>query len=176
MHKYITTNLQYVTFQEGTHCWCGNSYGQHGAGTECLEPCAGNSTQICGGHLHNSVYRGMGCVLTKGLGVKLSPQIGYFVTNLWGSFTPKLFCETHPWSLIMIISKHRKVLSIHTCNAMSVPFFVTKRMPPFCKVEMSPPQKSSSLHSSEFTSSTKTGRRWSGRERTLINQSIYFKS
>jgi len=34
---------------------------------------------------------------TNGLGVKLSPQIGYFATEFGRGWTPKLLCETHPW-------------------------------------------------------------------------------
>ena len=33
---------------------------------------------------------------TNDFGAKVSPLIGYFVTNVGGIFTPKLFCETHP--------------------------------------------------------------------------------
>ena len=32
----------------------------------------------------------------KRFGGQAFPQIGYFITNFGGSFTPKLFCETHP--------------------------------------------------------------------------------
>jgi len=32
---------------------------------------------------------------TKQFGCKMFPQIGYFVKNFGGSFTPKSFSETH---------------------------------------------------------------------------------
>ncbi len=45
--------------QYGEQCFCGNTYGSLGrtSDTECLTPCAGNSTQRCGGGWRNSVYR-----------------------------------------------------------------------------------------------------------------------
>ena len=45
--------------------------------------------------MNNEEYSGVH--FTKGLGVKLSPKIGYFVPNFGGSFTPKLFCETYQY-------------------------------------------------------------------------------
>ena len=38
-------------------CYCGNlGYDRYGVGDGCNNPCTGNSTQICGGGLRNSVY------------------------------------------------------------------------------------------------------------------------
>lgn len=45
--------------QYGEQCFCGNSYGSLGRASdaECSTPCAGNSSQRCGGGWRNSVYR-----------------------------------------------------------------------------------------------------------------------
>ena len=48
--------FRYAAAQYGAHCFCGNSFGKHGAATNCDMNCAGNRAQICGGSYANSVY------------------------------------------------------------------------------------------------------------------------
>ena len=38
-------------------CWCGNMYGRYGPASNCDMPCNGNSSQICGGSMANSVMQ-----------------------------------------------------------------------------------------------------------------------
>lgn len=40
----------------GTGCFCGTSYGRYGASPNCTMPCAGNSSQSCGGPGVNDIY------------------------------------------------------------------------------------------------------------------------
>jgi hypothetical protein len=47
--------FQYSGTQLGNQCFCGNSYGKHGAATNCVSPCSGNSAEKCGGDWANSV-------------------------------------------------------------------------------------------------------------------------
>jgi len=42
--------------QNGSECFCGNSYDRLGTANNCNRPCSGNSTQICGGPWALSVY------------------------------------------------------------------------------------------------------------------------
>ena len=50
---YLFAGTQY-----SNECWCGNSYGRHGANTGgCSMTCSGNSAEMCGGPHQNSVYR-----------------------------------------------------------------------------------------------------------------------
>ena len=51
--------FRYVALQEGTTCFCGNSYGSHGESKGgCVKECTGGSTPFgrCGGDFANSVY------------------------------------------------------------------------------------------------------------------------
>ncbi|PAA46026.1 hypothetical protein BOX15_Mlig029689g1 [Macrostomum lignano] len=43
---------------QGDECWCGNSFGKHGQGTErdCGQVCSGSMDEHCGGENFNSVY------------------------------------------------------------------------------------------------------------------------
>ena len=50
---------KYYGVQDGSECFCSNSYGTTGKKTsdgDCNMPCQGNSSEICGGNSHNSVY------------------------------------------------------------------------------------------------------------------------
>lgn len=44
--------------QNGRKCYCGESYGKHGAvpQSSCDEPCTGDETQVCGASNINGVY------------------------------------------------------------------------------------------------------------------------
>ncbi len=48
----------YAGLQNSNQCFCGNSYGEHGAAPieDCKSECKGNSEQICGGSWRNSIY------------------------------------------------------------------------------------------------------------------------
>ncbi|PAA62140.1 hypothetical protein BOX15_Mlig025595g1 [Macrostomum lignano] len=48
----------YFGVQAGVQCFCGNSYGSHGAVAEsnCGSTCSGNAAQKCGGSWRNSVF------------------------------------------------------------------------------------------------------------------------
>ncbi len=50
--------FRYFGLQYGMECWCGNSYGKHGEqeDSKCTKPCTGDTQQMCGGELTNSVY------------------------------------------------------------------------------------------------------------------------
>uniref|UniRef100_A0A1I8IHA2 WSC domain-containing protein n=1 Tax=Macrostomum lignano TaxID=282301 RepID=A0A1I8IHA2_9PLAT len=51
--------FRYFGLQAQGFCFCGNSYGLHGAASsdsECNKNCYGNSSQICGGFDRNSIY------------------------------------------------------------------------------------------------------------------------
>jgi hypothetical protein len=50
-------NFPYAGTQYGQQCFCGITYGKSGPSGNCTMPCAGNSSQICGGGWANSVYR-----------------------------------------------------------------------------------------------------------------------
>jgi len=47
----------YAGLQQGTLCYCGNSFGAYGASTQCNSRARGNPTQMGGGITVNSVYR-----------------------------------------------------------------------------------------------------------------------
>uniref|UniRef100_A0A1I8J9R8 WSC domain-containing protein n=1 Tax=Macrostomum lignano TaxID=282301 RepID=A0A1I8J9R8_9PLAT len=48
---------KYLGLQEGSSCWCGNSFGAHGESADsCQTRCLGNDDEMCGGKLFNSVY------------------------------------------------------------------------------------------------------------------------
>jgi beta-lactam-binding protein with PASTA domain len=46
----------YAGTQYSNYCFCGNRYGTSGPADNCDMPCAGNSSEICGGSWANSVY------------------------------------------------------------------------------------------------------------------------
>jgi len=46
----------YAGLQDGDQCFCGSNPGTLAPGTDCNTPCAGDSTQTCGGAWRNSVY------------------------------------------------------------------------------------------------------------------------
>lgn len=49
----------YFALEGATQCYCGQSYGRYGAApaVDCYMKCSGNSEEICGGYLRESVYR-----------------------------------------------------------------------------------------------------------------------
>jgi len=46
----------YAGVQYGSYCFCGNSYGNNGAATNCNMACSGDHGQTCGGRWANDVY------------------------------------------------------------------------------------------------------------------------
>merc|ERR1712085_94137 len=53
------SSYQYFGLQNSAECWCGNSYGKHGAAAneeECL-PCNSDTDVMCGGGFRNSLYK-----------------------------------------------------------------------------------------------------------------------
>lgn len=46
----------YAGTEIGTQCFCGNAYGIYGTSLGCIDPCAGNSAETCGGTNASSVY------------------------------------------------------------------------------------------------------------------------
>jgi hypothetical protein len=48
--------FEYAGVQYGESCLCGDRYGSQGRASNCDMPCTGDSKQICGGRLANSVY------------------------------------------------------------------------------------------------------------------------
>ncbi|XP_036356851.1 uncharacterized protein LOC115209445 isoform X2 [Octopus sinensis] len=71
--RYVTTKMtlflcfshcigfKYAGLQNSMECYCGNTYDRYGSlhadQWKCNSPCAGNASEICGGIMHNSVYR-----------------------------------------------------------------------------------------------------------------------
>lgn len=53
------TGYKIAATQYGEQCFCGNSHGDYGrtSDAECSFPCAGNTSQKCGGGWRNSVYQ-----------------------------------------------------------------------------------------------------------------------
>ncbi|CAB1115948.1 unnamed protein product [Ectocarpus sp. CCAP 1310/34] len=50
----------YYGTQYSTECWCGDEnadYGANGASNECVVPCAGDASEMCGGSYSMSVYQ-----------------------------------------------------------------------------------------------------------------------
>jgi hypothetical protein len=49
----------YFGLQDGNWCYCGNQFGRYGSASQgqCNFPCAGNTSQLCGGYLRNEVYQ-----------------------------------------------------------------------------------------------------------------------
>jgi hypothetical protein len=56
----ISAGYHYAGTQDGPQCFCGNAYGGHGPGGNCISPCAGDSSEVCGGYYQNSVYLAIG--------------------------------------------------------------------------------------------------------------------
>ena len=50
---------KYFAVQDGTNCFCGNSYGAYGSIPEsfCNYQCSGNSYELCGGVWANGIYK-----------------------------------------------------------------------------------------------------------------------
>ena len=54
-YNLISANCFFLT--QSSMCFCGNlTYGVYGLSASCNTPCIGNSSQICGGLLVNSIY------------------------------------------------------------------------------------------------------------------------
>ena len=47
----------FVNFQSGIYCYCGNTYDRYGP-TTCKKPCSGDASQICGDTWGITVYSG----------------------------------------------------------------------------------------------------------------------
>jgi hypothetical protein len=49
---------KYFSLQASSHCFCDNSYGKYGSDmdSKCNMRCSGNSRQMCGAGMRNSVY------------------------------------------------------------------------------------------------------------------------
>lgn len=98
----------YFALQNGGDCYCGNSFGKHGAAPEedCNRTCVNSTTEMCGGTLRNSVYKItffyslVGCFVQKN-GTKV---VGLSRT----SFSPETlhplrcqkFCKNRPYFAI----------------------------------------------------------------------------
>ena len=58
--KHAEKKFKYFGVQAGgSGCFCGDAFGMFGqakADSDCSLPCAGNSSEICGGDFFNSVY------------------------------------------------------------------------------------------------------------------------
>jgi len=54
----LANGTLYFGVQDSIYCFCGSTYGKYGSDSEtnCNMTCGGNSTEICGGPYHNSVY------------------------------------------------------------------------------------------------------------------------
>ena len=48
--------FRYAGTQDGSQCFCGNTYGKSGKADNCSMRCGGNANQTCGGSWANSVY------------------------------------------------------------------------------------------------------------------------
>ena len=73
---------KYAGAQYRQHCFCGDSYGKYGKATNCNMNCAGNSNEICGGPLANSVYD----VLAGGTAstsTTVGPAVQIGLTGFW---------------------------------------------------------------------------------------------
>jgi len=46
----------YAGLEEGSDCYCGDSYARYGPGDKCDKACTGDSSQICGGHFNYNAY------------------------------------------------------------------------------------------------------------------------
>ena len=57
-HLIVVKGFKYAGVQNGTQCWCGNSYGSHGneSNSECYVTCAGDDTLRCEAPWMNSIY------------------------------------------------------------------------------------------------------------------------
>jgi hypothetical protein len=60
----LSKGAQYFSTQYAGECFCGDSFGSYGDGEGCNMACTGDSTEMCGGSWHNSVYQ-----ITSGSGV-----------------------------------------------------------------------------------------------------------
>ena len=61
VHHCYDQGYLFAGTQYGEECWCGNSYGKHGASSSCDMPCTGDPFQNCGGSRSN-------WVMTTGMG------------------------------------------------------------------------------------------------------------
>lgn len=58
MNKKISIKFnQIFILLNSDYCFCGNSYGKYNCGySSCNISCSGNSLEICGGFMANSIY------------------------------------------------------------------------------------------------------------------------
>jgi len=78
----IPNSQLYAGIQNGTFCFCGALYtqfGTQGTSTACNVPCGGNSQEMCGGHLANSVW-----YISRLFFNYASPMFGYPTDNYGG--------------------------------------------------------------------------------------------
>jgi hypothetical protein len=55
----LCRGFKFFGVQDGGWCFCGNDYGNQGGKapeSDCNQPCSGDSSTMCGGGGHNSVY------------------------------------------------------------------------------------------------------------------------
>eukprot|EP00026_Physarum_polycephalum_P021946 Phypoly_transcript_25602.p1 GENE.Phypoly_transcript_25602~~Phypoly_transcript_25602.p1 ORF type:complete len:124 (+),score=6.50 Phypoly_transcript_25602:43-372(+) len=54
----LCAEFSYAGLQDANQCWCGNTYGTYGTGSDadCNMPCTGNPQEMCGGVWRNSVF------------------------------------------------------------------------------------------------------------------------
>jgi WSC domain len=48
--------FRYAATQAGGQCFCGNAFGGQGPAGDCVEPCSGDPSELCGNTYENSVY------------------------------------------------------------------------------------------------------------------------
>lgn len=47
---------RYAGLQQGSLCYCGESYGSYGISNNCTVLCSGDNSTICGGESANSIF------------------------------------------------------------------------------------------------------------------------
>lgn len=55
--KYILNSIELNCFQGGDDCYCGQNLGLKVSDGQCSIACKGNNTEMCGSHVHGSIYK-----------------------------------------------------------------------------------------------------------------------
>ncbi|XP_032240472.1 WSC domain-containing protein ARB_07867 [Nematostella vectensis] len=93
---------RYCGVQDGNNCFCGNGYGKHGEGANCILSCTGDSSIKCGGVWRNSIY-------AVEAATEPPPQPGheYVYTSLQG---------IAPLTRDHVIYTEKSVRDVYTCS------------------------------------------------------------
>jgi hypothetical protein len=79
--------FRFAGLQDGSWCFCGDSYGRYGAESEsCTTECAGDPDQVCGGSLANSIWElaGAGTLSGGGAGSEVpSGEVADVARSAW---------------------------------------------------------------------------------------------